>query len=102
MPAVGSDLGNDERVSVSICVVRTSHTAGMLGPSLDVCLHSGLIFFLSLPKLRQTHVPTHINSSFSPFLDKHRPSSAMKKRSDSPSSSHPQPLSFHVGNNDSL
>lgn len=52
--------------------------------------------FLSLPKLRQTYVPTHIYSSLSPFLDNHRPSSTLKedKSSDMPSSSHP--LWFYV------
>lgn len=95
MPAVGSDLGNDKRVSVSVCVVRASHTAGMLGLSVDVCLHSVLIFFSpyqSSDRLTCPRTYTHL----SPFLDNHRPSSTLKedKSSDMPSSSHP--LWFYV------
>lgn len=99
MPAAGSNLGNDKRVSASVCVVRTSHTAGMLGLSVDVGLHSVLIFFLSLPKFRQHWVPTHIYSSLCPFLNKHRPTSTLKegKSSEIPSSSHHHhPLWFYV------
>lgn len=54
MPAVGSDLGNDEYVSMSVCVVRASHTAGMLGLSVDICLHS-----FSLSTKAQTDLCAH-------------------------------------------
>lgn len=101
MPAAGSDLGNDKRVSVSICVVRASHTAGMLGLSVDVCLHSVLIF-LSPYQSPDRRMPSHVKctySSLSPFLDEHRTSCVLKEDKssyDTPSSSHPHPLWFYV------
>lgn len=101
MPAAGSDLGNDKRVSVSICVVRASHTTGMLDLSVDVCLHSVLIF-LSPYQSPDRRMPTHVKcmySSLSPFLDKHRTSRVLtedKSSYDTPSSSHPHPLWIYV------
>lgn len=70
-----------------LCGENESHSWNV-GP-LSGCLHAlSADLFLSLPKLRQTRVPTHIRSSPGPFLDKHGRGSPLKQG--------PQPLWFYV------
>lgn len=68
------------RVCVHECLCGESESHSWnAGPLCGYLPPLSADLFHSLPKLRQTCVPTHIYSSLSPFLDKHRPSSTLKE-----------------------
>lgn len=57
-PVVEADLENGRCVSVKVCAARATHTVGMPGHSVDVCLRSVSVSLcpLNFP----AHVPMHL------------------------------------------
>lgn len=94
MPAVGSDLGNDERVSECLCGENESHSWNA-GPLFGCLPPLRVDLFLSHQQNSVRLMPTHSYTSHSPFLEsKNQPSFAVREDYSSNTPSHP--LWFHV------